>query len=433
MNGPLWGILRPRSRDGEGWAGEGAAGQRTRKQGARPSRAAAGAGGPMNAARPDPMQAAPAVRDGITRLAQVLYQIDSSPELALVRDRDQLKGRSATVAAEAAALVDGLWARYPVLSDAGERIEAALTRGDRQGLSELLHGQAITLPDGTATGAAALLRALEGDAERAAAAMAQLGTAWRNAVPRLDALRVRLTAAAATADTLGMPGDPELAAARTVVDDVTAQATADPLGAKLDDTDRLVQRVEERLAELARTRTGIGADLDEAAARLEALARLIAAGTGAQKAAQDRIVDPGGLATPLDPSELDAGDRALRPWLTRIRAQAGAGAWPAAAKGLEQWNTEADALQARAHAVAAANRAPLERRNDLRGLLDAFRAKAAALGLAEDPALTERYRSARDALYAYRCDVRRADALVREYGRAIELPPSGGARRGEGG
>jgi len=376
------------------------------------------------------MQAAPAVREGITRLAQVLYQIDSSPELALVRDRDQLRGRSATVAAEAAGLVDGLWTRYPVLSEAGERLEAAMTRGDRQELGDLLHGRGVTLPDGTATGAAALLRSLEGDAERASDAMAQLGNAWRSALPRLDALRARLTATAGAADTLGMPGDPELAAARTVVDDVTAQASSDPLGAELDDAERIVQRVEERLSELARTRAGIGSDLDAAVARLEELAQLMTAGSGARHAAEERIVDPGGLAAPLDPAELDTGDRALRPWLARIRAQAAAGAWPAAAKGLEQWKEEAGALHARANAVAEANRAPLERRNDLRGLLDAFRAKAAALGLAEDAALTERYRSAREALYAYRCDVRRAETLVQDYGRAIELPPSGGGGGG---
>lgn len=381
-------------------------------------------------ARSDPTQGAQTVRDGITQLAQTLYEIDSSPELALVRDRSQLEGRSATVAEEAAGLVDGLWTRYPVLSEAGERIDAALAGGDRQQLENVLRGRGITLPDGTTTGAAALLRALEADARRASSLITQLGTAWRNAVPRLDALRARLTSAAATADTLGMPGDPELAAARTVVDDVTAQATADPLGAKLDEADRLVQRVEERLADLARTRASIGSDLDAADKRLEELAGLIAAGTGARDAAQERIVDPGGLVAPLDPAVLDTGDRALRPWLNRIRAQARAGAWPAAAEGLEQWREEADALRARADAVAAANRAPLERRNDLRGLLDAYRAKAAAMGLAEDPALTEAYRSAREALYAYRCDVRRAEILVREYGRAIELPPSGsGARR----
>ena len=380
----------------------------------------------MSATRRDPMQAAPAVREGITRLAQVLYEIDSSPELALVRDRNQLKGRSAKVAAETAGLVDGLWTRYPVLSDAGERMDAAVASGDRQGLAELLDGRGITLPDGTATGAAALLRTLESDAERASAAMTQLGTAWRNAVPRLDALRARLAEASESAEALGMPGDPELAAARTVVDDTTAQAMSDPLGAKLDDAERLVARVEERLSELARTRAGIGGDLDAATARLDRLAQLIAAGAGARKAAEERIVDVGGLSTPLDPAELDTGDRALRPWLARLHAQAGAGAWPAAAKGLEQWQEEAQALHARAEAVAAANRAPLERRNDLRGLLDAFQAKAAALGLAEDPGLTERYRSAREALYAYRCDVRRAEALVRDYGRAIELPPSGG-------
>jgi hypothetical protein len=359
------------------------------------------------------MQAAPAVRDGITRLAQVLYQIDASPELALVRDRDQLRGRSAKVAEEAAGLVDGLWTRYPQLSEAGEQIEAARASGDRARLDRLLRD------------AAPLLRTLEADADRASTIIGQLGTAWRNAVPRLDALRARLARATATADTLGMPGDPELAAARTVVDDTTAQAAADPLGAEVDDADRLVGRVEQRLSELARTRAGIGADLDDAAKRLEEVAGLLAAGAGARAAAEDRIVDPGGLVAPIDPSELDTGDRALRPWLARIRSQAAAGAWPAAAKGLEQWREEVDALHARATAVAAANRAPLERRNDLRGLLDAYRAKAAAQGLAEDPPLIERYRSAREALYAYRCDVRRAETLVREYGRAIELPLGG--------
>src|SRR5215212_1222687 len=157
----------------------------------------------MTAARQDPLQAASTVRDAITRLAQALYQIDASPELALVRDRAQLRGRSAKVAEEAAALVDGLWTRYPLLSEAGERIEAALGRQDRDALARILNG------DGTSAGAAPLLRTLEADAQRASTLIGQLGTAWRNAVPRLDALRARLAQASATADTLGIPGDPE--------------------------------------------------------------------------------------------------------------------------------------------------------------------------------------------------------------------------------
>jgi chromosome segregation ATPase len=345
------------------------------------------------------------VRDGITRLAQALYDLDARPELALVRDRSHLQGRSAELAAEAAALVDGLWTRYPALSEAGEQLEAALARGDRQAVQNV---------DGTA----ALLRTLQADAERASTLVTKLGAAWRDAVPRLDALRARLATAAETAEALGMPGDPELAAARTVVDDTTAQATSDPLGAKLDDAERLVRRVEERLSGLARTKAGIGGDLDAAETRLEEVARLIQAGHGARAAAEDRIVDPGGLVAPLDHAELDG----VRARLDRLKAQARAGAWPAAAKGLAEWQEEVDDLRARADAVAAANRAPLERRNDLRGLLDAFRSKAAALGLAEDPALTARYRSAHEALYAYRCDVRAAETLVREYGKAIETP-----------
>lgn len=368
----------------------------------------------MTAEHEVPAAAGPSVRDGISRLAQALYRIDGSPELGLVRDRGRLRGRSAEVAGEISGLVDGLWARYPALSEAGERIDAAIARRDTTDVAAIVRD------------AGPLLREMEADADRASSLIDALGGAWRDAVPRLDALRARLDAAVAAAEALGVAGDPELAAARMVVSDATAQATADPLGAGVDDADRIVERVGRRFADLAQTRASIGADLDAAGALLDELAALVAAGLGARTAAETRIVDAGGLVPALEKSVLDAGDRALRPWLARLRSQAAAGAWEVAAKGLLAWQAEAAELRARAESVAAANRAPLERRNDLRGLLDAFRAKAAAHGLAEDPALTARYRAARDVLYAYRCDVRRAETLVREYGRAIEQPPGGG-------
>lgn len=353
--------------------------------------------------------------------------MDTSPELSLVRDRRQLRGRSAEQATKASALLEGLWLHFPLLKEAADKLEKALAEQDRATAEALVNGRdGITLPDGSTTSAPALLASLEHDADRASEAVAELATAWRNVLPRLDALTNQLRQAAAVADDLGMPNDPRLSAARSAVEDLADAATADPLGVDLDQAEQLVRQAVTELEERQRTRATIGSELTAAGARLDHLAGLIAAGAGAREAAETRIVDARGLVDPLDPNLLDAGDAALRPWLARLRAQAAAGAWPAAAKSLEQWQQAADRLEARAAAVAAANRAPLERRNDLRGLLDAYRAKAAARGLAEDPNLTALYRAAREALFAFRCDVRQAEARVREYGRAIDAPPSSG-------
>ena len=59
------------------------------------------------------------------------------------------------------------------------------------------------------------------------------------------------------------------------------------------------------------------------------------------------------------------------------------------------------------------------RRDELRGLLGAYRAKAAALGAAEDPELTSRYRRARDLLWTAPCQLAAADDAVRGYQRAV--------------
>ncbi|MCQ0007646.1 hypothetical protein [Actinomadura madurae] len=61
----------------------------------------------------------------------------------------------------------------------------------------------------------------------------------------------------------------------------------------------------------------------------------------------------------------------------------------------------------------------LDRRGELRGRLEAYRAKAARLGLAEDERLTVLYGEAREVLWTAPCDLRRATTVLAEYQRAI--------------
>ncbi|GAB2678289.1 hypothetical protein GCM10027271_44130 [Saccharopolyspora gloriosae] len=61
----------------------------------------------------------------------------------------------------------------------------------------------------------------------------------------------------------------------------------------------------------------------------------------------------------------------------------------------------------------------LERRDDLRGLLEAYRAQAIDHGFVEDVGLDEPYRRSHDALWRGPCDLDAAGELVRGYGTAV--------------
>ncbi|WP_206502455.1 hypothetical protein [Streptomyces chrestomyceticus] len=84
----------------------------------------------------------------------------------------------------------------------------------------------------------------------------------------------------------------------------------------------------------------------------------------------------------------------------------------------------------RARESLTAVTAPLAVRAELRGRLDAYKAKAARHGLAEDPLLIERYDAARRMLWSAPCDLRVAEQAVLRYQRtvaeALQPPGPGG-------
>ncbi|GAA2256959.1 hypothetical protein GCM10010145_26530 [Streptomyces ruber] len=84
-------------------------------------------------------------------------------------------------------------------------------------------------------------------------------------------------------------------------------------------------------------------------------------------------------------------------------------------EALEQ-QAEDELLRARESLTAVT--APLAVRAELRGRLDAYRAKVARHGLAEDPELIELYEKARRMLWSAPCDLRVAEQAVLRYQRA---------------
>jgi hypothetical protein len=85
---------------------------------------------------------------------------------------------------------------------------------------------------------------------------------------------------------------------------------------------------------------------------------------------------------------------------------------------LESLEREVEDELLRARASLSAVTEPLAVRAELRGRLDAYKAKVARHGVAEDPLLIERYDAARRMLWSAPCDLRVAEQAVLRYQQA---------------
>jgi hypothetical protein len=92
---------------------------------------------------------------------------------------------------------------------------------------------------------------------------------------------------------------------------------------------------------------------------------------------------------------------------------------------LEALEQEAEEELLRARESLTAVTAPLAVRAELRGRLDAYKAKVARHGMAEDPLLIERYDAARRMLWSAPCDLRAAEQAVLRYQQAVAEVLSG--------
>ncbi|MEU9441480.1 hypothetical protein AB0D42_11290 [Streptomyces sp. NPDC048304] len=94
------------------------------------------------------------------------------------------------------------------------------------------------------------------------------------------------------------------------------------------------------------------------------------------------------------------------------------GQWHRLSPLLESLEQKAEDELLRAREQLTAVTAPLAVRAELRGRLDAYKAKVARHGLAEDPMLVERYDAARRMLWSAPCDLRVAEQAVLRYQKA---------------
>jgi len=228
-----------------------------------------------------------------------------------------------------------------------------------------------------------------------------------------------LDAAARDLSGIDALGDQDLgregAEVRAELDRLRGLLNTDPLGDKVNPAaaNRLRDRaaaVAARSADLARLRDGAQqriAAVTAAAAAAHA-AREDAAAACARAAAKITAVP----AVPADRTDLTARIAALDSLLA-------AGRWTRLSSELDLLERELASATTDFRDTERAVAGLLGRRDELRGLLDAYKAKAGRLGAAEDPGLDARYDQARELLWTAPCDLNAAADAVSNFQQAV--------------
>ncbi|WP_239137571.1 hypothetical protein [Sphaerisporangium rufum] len=363
------------------------------------------------------------------RVAGDLLDLDGHQSVALLSGL-ALTGETGRRWERARGLIATLWwlfDGYRRVLDLAQEARAA-GRPDLARLTALLAGPSVELkPEDVPVERRSLLRAvgeqitldvalarMDEAYREAAATVAAVDAAWSELLPPLDRADAARRAARDAATALGEP-DPVLDRLDAAAARLRERVTTDPLGSAAlgPDLAAALAAATARLAELERAallREDLAARTGRLAARIDEVAAAEAEARAVRDTVQRKIVAPG---LPEPPAQAAA----LRDRLAALGTVGGR--WLELAERLAALEQGVEEALARARAAADSAGGLIGRRDELRGRLSAYQAKAFRLGHAEDAGLAVLYGAARDLLWTAPCDLRRATVAVAEYQRAI--------------
>jgi hypothetical protein len=368
----------------------------------------------------------------VTAIATNLVDLDDNPARKDL-DKTRLSGKTAAAWQDATEALDQLWDGYRMLTDHVSKARALrdqrkLSDADRAAFVHQVLGQSITLSTKTVPLAqrgllgagqvhttctpAELLSAMEAAFRTAVTVATQAGEVWLRLLPAaadatsaIDNVRVLIRLHGGSQATID-EADRRLGAFTSTL--ATDPLSADP--AELDAVRVLVARADAERTSAAELREALTQRLAEAHRLADRLGEARRAAEAAEETAADRFREQ-------DLIRVRGGD--LRPDLAAVDALAAAGQWALISPRLADWTRRARERLAALQDAAARNAGLLTTRNELRGRLDAYRAKALRRGLGETAGLTELADTARTALYTAPCDLDAARAAVDAYQEAL--------------
>ncbi len=371
----------------------------------------------------DPLVERRRLRSVLEALQAELVEMETSPSFLMLTS-GSLGMETERAVGSTMAEVNVLW---PLLHGARSELTLLDELGDGRTvgreIQERLTQPMVTVAAGPNTPARQMLL---GDAlDRARAllvpieeAVARVDTMWLELLPRLDGSKRTLARLRDEAARLGVT-EPLIGRAQALATDLEERLVSDPFGIHPNDPANLDEQVAlaaEQIASLRSGHDGLETDMASTEALLAELRGLRAAADAARLASLEKIKEPAGLVRIPAPSVID-GTRGLADRLDDLFDDAVP--WMHRRTMLDQVRSSADRLHRQLERAEAANRGPIDKRNELRGRLTAFQAKMAAVGQGENQELTELADLARAELYTSPVDLDIAEALVDDLAQGI--------------
>lgn len=369
------------------------------------------------------------------RMAEGLIAMDTHPGHRLLSGGG-LTGMSARRWAEASAAMSVLWeqfSRHRALVERAREVRARKAKPGPAELTELttlltepvveLNAQRVPIERRGLTGPsvvaehvtlAELVTMMKAAYSAVTEVLAAAEKAWHATIEHLDPLDTQVRGLRALADSLGVT-EPGLERVAAELASLREKAVSDPLGAEVALPDRLTDElagVRANLAELAAARDGFERRQNELETLVDAVAGTESEMRSVRATVLEKIADPG-LAPPAERAPT------LRARLIELTDLWQTQRWKALSDGLAGLEQDARAALAQAREELRFATGLLERRLELRGRLDAYRAKARGLGHVEDLELGDLYRAAHAILYTSPCDLAAATVAVRAYQQAL--------------
>lgn len=373
------------------------------------------------------------------RIAANLHDLELNSTWQVL-STDTLHGVTGQRLNSAIAARPGLWELFTVFQDALASIRAARGTGrvspaERQATARLLTDRTILLSESLIplgqrgllddpnaqhrVSIEELLRSMRDRYEVLRTGVAEVAEINRRVLPMLDASERTLDGAEQQARTLGL-NVPEVATMQRMLASIRLLATTDPLSIsqrRADEFERGVHDAASAVGRLQRSRDELEVDVAKSVDLVAELRDLRTRAESARVDALQLIARPMGLKRVPAATSID-GPSGIAPRLDAIVH--GADSWQARRVQLDVWQRQADAMRAQLARAVAINTAPVLRRDELRGRLAGFRAKMVGLGRAEDTVLNEMADEAHNELYTAPTELGRAEAILQEFGLALQ-------------
>lgn len=216
---------------------------------------------------------------------------------------------------------------------------------------------------------------------------------------------------------------PELTHLEAKLQQMQQQIDSDPLGTTAigENWVQDMAKIKTRLEQAAAQQIHLRDRLQFAGSRLTHLKQLQIQATAAAAEFHAKILEPTVALPALNRETIEV----LAKWLERLQTKAAAEVSDAATNavgiGLANWLKQAQSAIATAESAIATSQHHLQLRQELRGRLDALKAKALAKGKAEDLELSELATRAKQLLYSRPTPMNQAVELVTTYERRLNF------------